>query len=56
MARTDALPPAERVYDLVLQNFEAAESSQERPVHIINVDVVSPFIETFMPFKSISTV
>ena len=31
----------ERCYDLVIANFEAMENTNEQPVHVINIDIVS---------------
>ena len=31
----------ERCYDLVVANFEAMENTNEQPVHVINIDIVS---------------
>ena len=31
----------EKCYDLVVANFEAMENTNEQPVHVINIDIVS---------------
>ena len=34
----------EKCYDLVIANFEEMGNTNEQPVHVINIDIVSPIL------------
>ena len=41
----------EKCYDLVIANFEEMGNTNEQPVHVINIDIVSPILYIIFYWK-----